>query len=946
MRLSIPRILYLALLFVAAWPNSSSGRAPASPSLAAGVAGFDTNIVFQTHENGYLRSTVTNYGYFGTVRDRLRDSTGALVPVMESPVNSGIEYLYEAGLWIGGVVGGDTLVSTGSLGFGIAHELYADGYEPGVRSDFLGDDEWTFVYGDTTTDPETVREDPYDGPHHPLPVRVRQKTYTFDAFTYNSALYMDLVVTNIGSQPITNAWFGWLVDPDIGHQETDDYWVDDITGHARRTVSSAGQPFDVSVAWAMDNDGDLDSTGAFGEQSPKRSFGSMYLGGAPKLTGESYNWWVPSLRKEWDWGPQHLPGDTNRFGGRGFEAEDHFRYRLMSNGELDYAQPYAAIDHTTEGWVPPAADTIARNFADGYEIRFLHTVGPATIAPGDSVVIHWVWCVAPYAHTQPGWFESTFDAEDPDLYLEGLGIDQLAQLMGDLRAAWDSAFAYVPVSPPENFQIAGWTDSSAYLTWNAKNTERLRYYRITRLRQYSFSWTVDRTIDLFGDSTFEDFGLDRSLLYAYSIASYGRFGAPAYQAITDTLLPDRPKSPKRPLANARTNEIRLSWQRNAEPGVIGYRVYRRVEDGDWTLIRGLSDDTAFVDQSVAGAVQYEYRITAVSQLENESYPSPATAAVAFAFDGPPQVLDYTATGPTSLTDKDSVQAAWERLLVGAMYRDASFTPEPYALLDYNPHPVTIVVSDGRSPLPSTDFSLLDLYSTSQGATIVTGRDLFNRDLVLDSVVTLQKNSIGYAAGIRRAYYPRTLLANPTRMNAEFVGAAPVDPALPHLSVDSTRTDWGLNPALPHPGKAIPFVGYFEVDTSVAEVLYAFESRDGAASSLHGKPVAVMSKQAGRTLAVFAFPLSYIDESDARECVRAVLARMGYGRTNVAGDIDSDGMVTAADVVRAINYLFRDGYVIDEVNSDVNGDCIIDLIDVVILIDYIYRAGAINSQVCE
>ncbi len=941
--MTVKRLLLTMILCLIAAPGWARNERPSG--MAAGVAGFDTNIVWQTHDNGYLRSTVTNYGYFGTVRDRLRDSTGALVPVMESPANSGIEYLYEAGLWIGGVVGSDTLVSTGSLGFGIAHELYADGYEPGVRSDFLGDDEWTFVYGDTTTDPETVREDSYDGVHRPLPVRVRQKTYTFDAFTYNGAVYMDLVVTNIGSQPITDAWFGWLVDPDIGHFDTEDYWMDDITGHVQGTVSNAGQQIDISAAWAMDNDGDPDSTGQFNDHSPKRAFGSMYLGGAPALTGESYNWWVPSLRKEWDWGPQRSPGDLNRFGGRGFEAEDHFRYRLMSNGEMDYAQPYSAIDRTAEGWVAPPADSIARNFADGYEIRFLHTVGPTTIAPGDSVVIHWVWCVAPYAHVQPSHFTNTFDADDPEMYLDGLGIDQLAQLMGDLRAAWDSSFAYVPVSPPENFRIAGWTDSSAYLAWNAKNTERLRHYRITRLRQFSFSWTVDRTVDLFGDSTFEDFGLDRSLLYAYSIASYGRFGAPAYQAITDTLLPDRPKSPKRPLANARTNEIRLNWQRNAEPGVIGYRVYRRVEAGDWALIRGLSADTSFVDESIAGAVQYEYRVTAISELANESYPSPATAAVAFSFDGPPQVLDYTVTGPMSLTDKDSVRAAWERLLTGVMYRDAAFTHEPYALVDYNPHPVTIVVSDGRSSLPSTDFSLLDLYSTSQGATIVTGRDLFNRDLVLDSMVTLPKNSLGYAAGIRRAYYPRTLLANPTRMNAEFVGAAPVDPALPHLDVDSTRTDWGLNPALPHPGSAIPFVGYFEIDTSVAEVLYAFESGDGAVSPLHGKPVAVMSKQAGRTLAVFAFPLSYIEEPDARACLAAVLARMGYGSSLAAGDADNDGVVTAADVVSVINYLYRDGYLINELNADVNRDCRVDVLDVIYLLDHVYHGQGLPLVKC-
>jgi hypothetical protein len=107
----------------------------------------------------------------------------------------------------------------------------------------------------------------------------------------------------------------------------------------------------------------------------------------------------------------------------------------------------------------------------------------------------------------------------------------------------------------------------------------------------------------------------------------------------------------------------------------------------------------------------------------------------------------------------------------------------------------------------------------------------------------------------------------------------------------------------------------------------------------------MAKEAGRTLAIFAFPLSYIEESDAKACVAAILSRMGYGSTMAAGDADNDGVVTAADVVFVINYLYRGGYLIDEGNADVNGDCRVDVLDVVYLMDFVYGAIALPTDAC-
>ena len=136
-----------------------------------------------------------------------------------------------------------------------------------------------------------------------------------------------------------------------------------------------------------------------------------------------------------------------------------------------------------------------------------------------------------------------------------------------------------------------------------------------------------------------------------------------------------------------------------------------------------------------------------------------------------------------------------------------------------------------------------------------------------------------------------------------------------------------------------------LDTARAFVIYTFESGEGRSSLLHGKPVAVLSKEPGRTLAVFAFPLSYIVETDARICLEALLSRMGYNSTAIAGDADNDGAVTAADLVMLINYLYRDGYLIDERNADVNGDCRVNVLDVVEMVDFLQLVSELPAGNC-
>jgi hypothetical protein len=61
---------------------------------------------------------------------------------------------------------------------------------------------------------------------------------------------------------------------------------------------------------------------------------------------------------------------------------------------------------------------------------------------------------------------------------------------------------------------------------------------------------------------------------------------------------------------------------------------------------------------------------------------------------------------------------------------------------------------------------------------------------------------------------------------------------------------------------------------------------------------------------------------------------------IAGDVDRSGVVTLADVVYLLNFLYRGGPVPRPLKvADVNGDCSTTFADAVYLIRYLFRSGA-------
>lgn len=75
---------------------------------------------------------------------------------------------------------------------------------------------------------------------------------------------------------------------------------------------------------------------------------------------------------------------------------------------------------------------------------------------------------------------------------------------------------------------------------------------------------------------------------------------------------------------------RLLWSPSRERDLAGYRVYRRIEDGEEERVATLgSQEVTWVDEDVPEGARVEYRVTAVDTAKraNESAPSTAAAGV-------------------------------------------------------------------------------------------------------------------------------------------------------------------------------------------------------------------------------------------------------------------------------------------------------------------------------
>ncbi len=363
-------------------------------------------LTIAVHNVGRMALTMSNFGVFGLSGggNDLDPLTGEPAPSLAYPKGFEANYLYEASLWVGAIVGHDTLVSTssedgwmavreffplpypeGDISFRTINDRYDSLYDSAVsQQDFVA------IYTDTIDDIDLTGYDYFTGRgHRPLNIQVTQKSYAWGYDYAEDFIIVDMQIANIDLKPLENIYIGLYVDNDCGRTNNANYPYDDVCGF-KKTLRSryiAGLIDTIDVVWAADNDGDPDpySGDYAGYNAPTSAIGLKVLRTPSDEPKFNFNWWVSSWYAENDWGPRkNEPGGVRTFQGRlGTPLSDEDRYYVMANGEFDYDQATAYYDRSLEGWLPPPANAYSISY--GADIRYLISCGPFDLEPGDAL---------------------------------------------------------------------------------------------------------------------------------------------------------------------------------------------------------------------------------------------------------------------------------------------------------------------------------------------------------------------------------------------------------------------------------------------------------------------------------------------------------------------------------------------------------------------------------
>jgi len=346
------------------------------------------------HRTSKFAGALMSNGIISGFKDHL---TGESTPSFEFPANSGMEYLWQANLWIGGIVGDDTLVSTGtSWDINMGMEFHPPSNPltgRGTSPTYLG---LGMTYRAHYVDTFTANDHLGYRPHIPLNLSVVQKSYSIDTNPYRNIMLMDFIITNIGAELIEKAYLGILVDGDVCSPADESYqcYIDDLTGSLR----------DISTGYIIDNDGDPQGGFFQDSLSPIDGLALRPIIIYPPVTDTNYNWWLPIWTI--DFGPRQRGTADDPFrdfqtDGIGWPSGDINKYYVLRHREWDYDQVMTATIDSTDGlWLYPD-QSLAGDISDGFDARFLLSVGPADLLPDSSIRAVFALFGGDFVHVDP-----------------------------------------------------------------------------------------------------------------------------------------------------------------------------------------------------------------------------------------------------------------------------------------------------------------------------------------------------------------------------------------------------------------------------------------------------------------------------------------------------------------------------------------------------------------
>ncbi len=166
------------------------------------------------------------------------------------------------------------------------------------------------------------------------------------------------------------------------------------------------------------------------------------------------------------------------------------------------------------------------------------------------------------------------------------------------------------------------TASGVKLSWQG-SAPAYRVYRSIGSEKPALIGNSDRPEYL--DSTAEYGKTYSYIVQGVNGATESEVSAPCQITPVDKFAPAVPTGVT---AVAGIGSIELVWERNTEPDLRGYRVYRALGDGPLQPVGELVDTPSYSDRQIEAGKRYRYAVTSVDQAGNESAKSAVVEAMA------------------------------------------------------------------------------------------------------------------------------------------------------------------------------------------------------------------------------------------------------------------------------------------------------------------------------
>lgn len=230
----------------------------------------------KTTNSSNVRLNVSNSGTYGNAMRGYRDGSGK--PSGEYPAGSGVEHIFESGIWFGGLINGSTVAvstaaidapqgySTGSSGFefypepgDVLKEISSLRNSPYYSPDAVSHQDFLATYSDRNVQvPGTQTQ--IAGHLDPLNIEVNSRSYNWNYSFSDFFVILDFEIKNTGNNTIDSAYFG--------------LWANTVVRNINITPAGSGGAafynkgangyFDsLQMAYCYDNSGDVGFTDSY-----------------------------------------------------------------------------------------------------------------------------------------------------------------------------------------------------------------------------------------------------------------------------------------------------------------------------------------------------------------------------------------------------------------------------------------------------------------------------------------------------------------------------------------------------------------------------------------------------------------------------------------------------------------------------------------------------------